>query len=159
MRRFRKPQLQFGQVDMSQIRFDPRSRDDIPQLLRGLQFIYMTPAVREEVFGILLEAAAGQADVGNGRPGLDLWKVLVMGMLRLNLNWDYDRLLDQVNNHRLIRQVLGHGLLDEEKTYKLQTLKDNLRLLTPDVRDKINAVVVKAGHATLKKRRRTPGPL
>lgn len=148
-------QLQFGQIDIGQITFDPRSRDDIPQLLRGLQYIYTTPAVREEVFRILLETMAQQVNVRNGRPGLDLWKVLVMGTLRLYLNWDYDRLLDQVNHHRLIRQMLGHGLLDDELPYKLQTLKDNVGLLTVEALDRINQVVVQAGHVVLKKTRST----
>lgn len=26
-----------------------------------------------------------------GRPGMDLWSILVMGVLRLDLNWDYDQ--------------------------------------------------------------------
>lgn len=151
MRKIRKLQLQFGQVDIGQITFDPRSRDDIPQLLRGLQYIYTTPAVRAEVFRILAELAARQADPRNGRPGLDLWTVLVMGTLRLNLNWDYDRLQEMVNNHRTIRQMLGHGLLDQDQPYKLQTLKDNVGLLTVEALDRINQVVVQAGHVVLKK--------
>lgn len=31
------------------------------------------------------------------------------GVLRLDLNWDHDRLQEQVNNHRTIRQMLGHS--------------------------------------------------
>lgn len=151
MRQVKDPQIQFGETPIDQIRFDPRSRDDIPQLLRGLQYIYLTPDVRVEVFRILGEMAAKQADTRNGRPGMELWKVLVMGTLRLNLNWDYDRLLDQVNHHRLIRQMLGHGLWDDDRQYKLQTLKDNVGLLTVETLDKINQAVVKAGHVVLKK--------
>jgi len=37
-------------------------------------------------------------DESNGRPGMFLWRVLVMGVLRLNLNWDYDRLQEMVNH-------------------------------------------------------------
>lgn len=103
------------------------------------------------MFRILEEMAAKRADSGNGRPGMELWKILVMGTLRLNLDWDYDRLLDRVNYHRLIRQMLGHGLLDDDREYKLQTLKDNVGLLTVETLDKINQVVVKAGHTVLKK--------
>jgi len=151
MRKVRRQQLQFGQADIGQIQFDPRSRDDIPQLLRGLQYIYTTPAVRAEVFRILEELAARRANPGTGRPGLDLWKVLVMGTLRLNLNWDYDRLQNQVNYHSLIRQMLGHGPYDDEGQYKLQTLKDNVGLLTEEALDRINQAVVRAGHVVLKK--------
>ena len=139
MRKVRRQQLQFGQADIGQIQFDPRSRDDIPQLLRGLQYIYTTPAVRAEVFRILEELAAQRANPGTGRPGLDLWKVLVMGTLRLNLNWDYDRLQNQVNYHSLIRQMLGHGPYDDEGQYKLQTLMDNVGLLTEEALARILA--------------------
>ena len=45
MRQVIDPQMQFGEQDISQITFDPRSRDDIPQLLRGLQYIYTTPEI------------------------------------------------------------------------------------------------------------------
>ena len=75
-------------------------------------------------------------------------------MLRLNLNWDYDRLQEMVNQHRTIRQMLGHGLSDDGETYHLQTLKDNVSLLTPEILDRINQIVVKAGHELRKKTKR-----
>lgn len=43
MRDVKNPQMQIGEVDISQIKFDPRSRDDIPKVLRGLQYIYCNP--------------------------------------------------------------------------------------------------------------------
>jgi hypothetical protein len=39
MRQVIDPQLQFGEQDIGAIALDPKSRDDIPQLLRGLQHI------------------------------------------------------------------------------------------------------------------------
>ena len=83
-----------------------------------------------------------------------LWRILVLGVLRLNLNWDYDRLHEMVNQHRTIRQMLGHGLSDDAEIYHLQTLKDNVSLLTPEILDRINRVVVEAGHALVKKKER-----
>jgi hypothetical protein len=87
-----------------------------------------------------------------GRAGMDLWKIFVMGTLRVNLNWDYDRLLEMVNQHRLIRQMIGHGSFDDDYQYKLQTIKDNVRLLTPEILDKINEIVIAAGHDLVKKK-------
>ena len=55
MRQVIDPQLQFGEQDIGSILLDPKSRDDIPQLLRGLQHIYTTPEVRARVFAILEE--------------------------------------------------------------------------------------------------------
>ena len=43
-------QLMLDGVDIGAIYLDPKSRDDIPQLLRGLQHIYTEPALRERVF-------------------------------------------------------------------------------------------------------------
>ncbi len=79
------------------------------------------------------------------------WKILVMGTLRLNLNCDYDRLQELVNHHNTIRQMLGHGFTDDDKTYSLQTLKDNVQLFTPEILDEINQVVVGAGLKLKKK--------
>jgi hypothetical protein len=84
---------------------------------------------------------------------MDLWKILVMGTIRLNCNWDYDKLQEMVNNHKTLRQMLGHGMMDDDITYPLQTLKDNVRLLTPDILDKINTLVVKEGHKLLMKKK------
>jgi len=81
-----------------------------------------------------------------------LWKILVLGTVRLNCNWDYDKLKEMADNHRTLRQMLGHGLMDDEKTYGLQTLKDNISLFTPKILDEINQVVVKAGHNLVKKK-------
>jgi hypothetical protein len=78
---------------------------------------------------------------------MDLWEIFVIGCLRINLNIDYDRLQELCNQHQLIRQMLGKGLFD--KPYGLQTIKDNVKLLTPDILCKINETVVKAGHQLL----------
>ena len=53
MRAVRNPQMKFGEVDIAAIEFDPKSRDDIPPILRGLQHICTTPELREVVFKIL----------------------------------------------------------------------------------------------------------
>ena len=42
MRKIIDPQLQIGEVDISKIEFDLRSQDEIPKLLMGLQYIYVT---------------------------------------------------------------------------------------------------------------------
>ncbi len=153
MRQTVRKQLQLGEADIASIQFNSKSRDDIPQLLRGLQHIYTEESIREQVFSVLENLIPQNIDATNGRPGMDLWIILVMGVLRLNLNWDYDRLHEMVNNHKTIRAMLGHGLYDDEKAYNLQTLKDNVALLTPEVLDAISEIVVKAGHVVLKKKR------
>jgi hypothetical protein len=157
MRQVINPQLQFGEQDIAAIVLDPKSRDDIPQLLRGLQHIYITPELRARVFAILEEVVPmgrnGKADTDTGRPGMEQWKILVLGVLRLGLNADYDRLHQLANEHKTIRQMLGHtGWADcEEDLYQLQTIKDNLHLFTPELLNRINREVVAAGHQLVKK--------
>jgi transposase, IS5 family len=145
----RKP-IEEMQVD--QVKLELNSRDDIPQILGGLQYIFLNPTLREQVLKILDGLFPNEIDLHNGRPGMDMWSIFVMGVLRLNLNCDYDRLHNLVNNHKTIRQILGHGFLDDQHCYYLQTLKDNVSLLTPEMLDQINQVVVKAGHELIKKK-------
>ena len=151
MRVIQNEQMQIGEVDISQIKFDPRSRDDIPKILKGLQHLYVNTELREKIFKLLEREITPEVDKHNGRPGMDLWKILVCGVLRLDLNEDYDRLCELVNRHSTIRQMLGHGAFNEE-TYHFQTLKDNVSLFTPELLDQINEIVVHAGHGLVKKK-------
>jgi hypothetical protein len=151
MRAVQNAQMQIGEVDISRIKFDPRSRDDIPKILKGLQHLYVNLELREKIFELLEREIAPKVDRHNGRPGMALWKILVCGVLRLDLNADYDRVCELVNHHNTIREMLGHGAFNEE-SYHFQTLKDNVSLFTPELLDKINQIVVSAGHVLVKKK-------
>jgi hypothetical protein len=151
MRVVQNPQMQIGEVDISQIKFDLKSRDDIPKILRGLQHLYMDLPLRKKVFSLLQERIAPKVDKGNGRPGMALWPIFVCGVLRVDLNIDYDRLLGLVNHYDTIREMLGHGEFDKSP-YHFQTLKDNVSLLTPELLDEINELIVSAGHVLVKKK-------
>jgi IS5 family transposase len=48
-------QMMFGRTDISAIVFDPKCRDDMPKILRGLQGIYTNEELRKRVFAILEE--------------------------------------------------------------------------------------------------------
>jgi hypothetical protein len=157
MRTVIQPQLKFGETDIAAIVIAPKSRDDIPQLLRGLQHLYTEPTLRERVFTILEEVmpkradGKGQASSQTGRPGMEQWKILVLGVLRLGLDADYDRIQELANQHKTIRQMLGHSDWLDEQEYELQTIRDNVSLFTPEILDRINQEVVHAGHQALKK--------
>ena len=154
MRRVVNRQTLLGQVDIAQITFDSRSRDEIPRLLRGLQYIYCTLEVREKVFAVLREMIPAGVSAGTGRPGMELWKVLVMGTLRLSCNWDYDKLKEIVDNHKTIRQMLGHPDFSDEFRYPMQTIRDNVGLFTPEILNRINQIVVETGHRLAVKKNR-----
>jgi hypothetical protein len=148
MRVVQNEQMTIGEVDISKIAFNIKSRDDIPKILKGLQFVYTNLELRNAIFALLQSKVAPTVDKANGRPGMALWTILLCGVIRLDLNIDYDRLHELVNEHRTLREMLGHGAFEDVK-YHFQTLKDNVSLLTPELLDEINQLVVKSGHALL----------
>ncbi len=151
MRQIIADQMQLGEIDVSEVEFDPQSRDEVPEVLGGLQHIYNEPETRKEVFCVLEKLIPENVRTDTGRWGMALWKILVLGVLRLVCNWDFDHLHDQANNHHTIRQMLGHGMMDFSHRYSLQAIKDNVALFTPEILDEINQIVVKAGHRMLGK--------
>jgi len=152
MRTVKHPQHYFGEINIADIPLDPRSRDDIPAILKGLQYIYTTDDVREKVFATLEETLEPSVNTATGRPGMELWKIFVLATLKLGLNCDFDRLQELANEHKTLRQMLGHSGWADTTVYKLQTLVDNVSMLKPSVLASINQVVVEAGHAVAKKK-------
>lgn len=150
MRKIIEKQLKFGQVDIDRIEIDIQSRDEIPQLLFGLQAIYRDIPRRKKIFQILESIVPDDTSKTTGRPGMDLWEILVLGTIRLNCNFDYDKLVEIANEHKTIREFLGH--IDFGNRYALQTVKDNVLLLTPEVLDQIGSVVIDKGHDLLGKK-------
>ncbi len=159
MRTVKSSQMQIGQTDIADIVIDVTSRDDIPVILLGLQHIYTTLSLRKAVFKILEEVIPHKeaydsanlvaVDANKGRPGMDQWSILVLGTLRLGLGADFDRIQELANQHRTLRMMLGHGLFSTDKDYRLQTLKDNLTLFTPEIMARINVEVIRAGYQLL----------
>lgn len=142
-------QFKLGQDPLSKIKLDYKSRDDITKLLLGIQHISSNKEELEQILKILKEAIRIKPI---GRSGMSLWKILVLGLLRQAISADYDRLHNLANNHIDLRKFLGHGMIDCHDSYSVQSIKDNLALLTDDVLDKINVVIVKLGHKTLDSR-------
>lgn len=147
MRRILNNQLKLGGTDIGSVEIDISGRDEIPQLLLGLQHIYVNKPVWNEVQKILWSVVPVNTNADKGRPGMDIWKIFVLGTLRLICNWDYDKLQEIANNHFTLRQLLGHGYFDMHEKYARQTLNENIALLTPEILEEINVVIVKAGLA------------
>ena len=155
MRVVENKQMTIGEIDIAKINFNSKSRDDIPKILKGLQFVYTNVPLRTAIFELLQSQVAPKVSKTVGRPGMTLWTILVCGVIRLDLNCDYDRLHELVNEHNTLRQMLGHGAFDDV-SYHLQTLKDNAALLQPELLDEINQLIVNAGHVLVKKRTAKP---
>ena len=156
MRVVESAQMILGEKDISEVWIDPKSRDDIPQILRGLQHVYKDKVAKEAIFKLLEQEISPKKDKNNGRPGMTLWSIFILGILRVNLNIDYDKLHELVNNHLTIRKMLGHPSFADRYYYHPQTLKDNVRLITPELLDKVNQIVVTAGYRLIKKKSEEP---
>ena len=88
-----------------------------------------------------------------GRYGMELWHILVLSVVRLGLDANYDRQEDFANHHKLIRQIMGVETgLGEGKVFSMQSIKDNVSLLDAETINKINDLVVKEGHRLVKKK-------
>jgi len=146
------PELDFHPI--SEVLINTKTRHQLAPILVGLQYIFTTPELNEQVFEILEESIMGNKN-RTGRLGMSLWEILVLGIVRLNLDIDYDFLVDQANNHDELRGILGvrsNHVFKQKKIYKPQTIIDNVHLLEEQTIVRINEVLVKAGHGILKKK-------
>ena len=164
MRVIQSPQFSLGQIPIEDLQFEPSSRDDIPAILQGIQFIYCDVDLRNAIFDCLEQhilkshhaAEEGSAaehdgpalvDPLNGRPGMQLWDILVLGLLKQGLNCDCDRLAELANRHLDVRRMLGLSEALDSPQFHWRTVNRNLQLLTPELLAEINVLVVQAGHA------------
>ena len=132
------------------IKLDAKSRDDIPALLRGLQHIYRNEKIRAGLFALLEARICPGVDRSVGRPGMDMWKILVLGILKQGLGCDFDRLHELANQHRTVRQ--GHGDFADDAYYR--TVIGNISLSPPELLAEVRKLVVKTGHEVAKKKPR-----
>ena len=147
-------QMKLGQTPISEIYVDPKSKNALDQLIVALKAIYCNKEYNEKIFSII-EKYMPKVAKNNGRPGMDLWTIFVLGHVRLCLNYSYDMLHHQANNDRLLRQLLG--IVDElgikPYTFEYQTIYDNVKLLNEAVLVEINDVIVGFGHKEVFKKK------
>lgn len=153
MRKYFQQQLEFGITPIHEVKLDMKSRHSLVPILRGLQYVFETTSLNKEVFEILDKKIIGYKKK-TGRPGMDLWEILVLGTVKLNLNIDYDALHDLTNEHNALRGILGIQRSDfrEGRKYSLQSLKDNIRLLDEATIYEVVELIVKGGHELVKKK-------
>ena len=151
MRNLRNPQLKRGEVRIEDIELDIKSRDDIPVLLIGLQHLYTQEALRDRLFALMDEHFLPGINRKVGRPGMAMWSILVMAVVKQGLGCDFDRLHELANQHKTLRNFFGHTDSDK-KRYHYQTLVDNVSLLTPELLGKVNLLIVESGHTVVGKK-------
>jgi transposase, IS5 family len=147
MRQPFNPQPAFQITPIEKILLPLQSRDELPPILAGLQWIWMHPTLKTQVLA-LLEARVLAGKKATGRTGMDLWQILVLGTVRLGLNADWDRMEHLANYDLLLRQMLGlcpdpWGTKAHRFTH--QTLRDNAALVDAALLKEINVQVAAAG--------------
>jgi len=133
-------------------------RDEAPKILLGLQTIYNTPELHHNIFDILSKKVNKKIPkhIAIGRPGMGLWEIFVLSVMRMGLNTNYDRIHYLANNDKLMRSVMGietHHFGDC-KEYSFTCIKENIPLLDEKTIIEINDLVLSYGHSLLKKKRK-----
>ncbi len=146
MRKIRDRQMKFGGVNIEDIELDHKCRDDLPVLLQGIQHLYKNEKFRNGLFAILEEKILPKVNKKVGRPGMEVWRIFMMGMVKQGTGCDFDHLHDMVNQHTALREFLGHVKVWDKYQYNYQTMVDNVNLLSPEILDEINALIVEVGH-------------
>ena len=145
-------------MPIEKIQWPRQSRDELPPLLAGRQWIWMHPTLQAEIF-VLLEAKILAGKKATGRTGMALWQILVLGVVRLGLDADGDRMEHLAHYDALVRQLLGVPAApraEEGQAFGHQTLRDNGARLDEELRKEINARVAAAGRAVFAKKDGAP---
>ena len=142
MREVHRRQFEFGQVPVEKIWIDPKSRVDIPAVLKGLQHIWSTRSLR---CGLRCSTrmscrrptgrsgVRGLADPGAGG-GSRVW-------VATSTVFTTSRTITR-------RCARSWGTAISATTYyEYQTVLDNVCLLTPELLSEVGRLVVESGHA------------
>ena len=151
-----QPDLHLTPIE--KIRLPLKSRDELPPILAALQWLWSHPTLKADLLA-LIQAKVTAGKQATGRTGMDLWQILVLGVVRLGLDADWDRMEDLANHHVLVRQMLGLPVTpwaDESKLFGHQTLRDNVALLDDQLLQQINARIAAAGREVFAKKGGAP---
>ena len=155
MRQRFEQQMNLRTVAISDVKFPLKSRDELPPVLKALQYIFITPELNEKVFQ-LLEEKICSGKKKTGRKGMDLWHILVLAVVRHACSTNWDTLETWANHHELVRRVMGvHAtafIEDEKIEFNYQSILDNVSLLDEALLLDIDKLVVDAGHKLVKKK-------
>jgi IS5 family transposase len=121
-------------------------RDEIIPILRALQHVYEQTQLRSQILDLIGKDVNQHSRPDRGREGLSYWTIMVLAAVRLGCNFDYDKLQDLAEQHRVLRLIMGIGDWDEHTDFDWRRIRDNLCLLQPATLEKINQAIVAAGH-------------
>ena len=149
-------QLEIGQTPVSDININPKNKNALDQLLAAMKEIYCNSEYNDKIFSIM-EKYLPNVDHNNGRPGMNLWTIFVLGQVRMCLGTNYSMLHNLSNNHRLLRQLIGveNVFIMEPFTFEYQNIYDNVSKLDDAMLRELNDLIVDFGHKEVFKKKET----
>lgn len=79
-------------------------------------------------------------------PGITLWSILVLGVLKQSLKCDDHHLHELAPNHRDVRDMLALDDFPDSPAFSPRAVARNVALFAPDLLATINRLAVEAGH-------------
>ena len=146
VRKHYQQQYRFDNNPIANVSLNLECRDEIVPILFGLQHLYSDPNLRRKAVQLIAADLNENSRRDVGRPGMDDWHVVVLAAVRLGCNFDYDKLQDQVENHRALRGIMGIGDWQDTDGFSFRRIRDTLCQIKPSTLSKINELVVQAGH-------------
>ena len=147
VRKHYQQQYRFDNSPIANVSLNLECRDEIVPILFGLQYIYNDAKLRRKAVQLIAADLNENSRRDIGRPGMDDWHVVVLAAVRLGCDFDYDKLQDQVENHRALRGIMGIGDWQDTDGFTFRRIRDTLCQIKPSTLSKISDLVVQAGHA------------
>jgi IS5 family transposase len=141
------PQERLDCLPIADVQLNANCRDEIIPLLRALQHMYGDADRRRQLMDLVGKDVNQTTSRKRGRRGLNYWEITVLAAVRLGCNLDYDKLQDLAENHRRLQQIMGIGSWEaDDVDFDWRRIEDNLSKLRPETVQKINDLIVTAGH-------------
>ena len=108
MRKRFEPQLTLGSTPIEQILIPTKCRDEFPQFLRTMQYVYMNKEFSEQIFKLLESIICTKQPTG--RKGMDLWTIFVLAGARQCLNTER-KINDLIvpSGHKIVKKKFLQG--------------------------------------------------
>jgi len=134
-----------GRLDcqsIEQLRLNLNCRDEIVPILQALKHVFGQSSLREQLCLLVAGDVNKATRDDTGREGFDYWQILVLAIVRLGCNLNYDKLQDLCENHRALRCLLIVGDWDESTSFSSRRIRDTLAMLHPETIASINDLIV-----------------
>ena len=139
-------QLHFGQLPPEDIYLNLDSNDHVLRTMIGLMLLRKDQEAMERVIALLRSERRSRVGYRlGGRPGMDRWTALTLGLIKQNMRCDFDTLVMLANSRNELRRLLGRPDIRDKALQSGRTVIDNDDKFTPEILDAINVEIAKRG--------------